>query len=359
MVSGVETMNGKKVVKKLILRNSTIIFLLSSLIILISTHGNKLYDTIYELLDKDQGKLKIFSVDAKKGFPIKDTEFRIIDLETGNIVEVLNTDSSGMAISNLLYFDKTYKITQTNVMEPYVLNKEQYVVEFSEKNDRVTINNDVPTYIKDYERTEDKEIIITNLQLSLDTILQYPELPNGCEVTALASVLDYYGYKTTKMELAEKYLPKVPFSQKKNKLFGVNPYDAYAGDPSSKSGFFSYAPPIVRTANEFIQSNDGKNNSKDISGSTRNEILKYLKEGTPVIVWTTRDLSEPNKNFSWYIKGTNEILQVPTNSHTVVLTGFSEEIVYAMDPLRGQVVYDSDQFFEIYGKAGSHAMVIL
>src|SRR5690625_3112731 len=143
-------MNRKKVVKMLILRNSTIIFLLTSLIILIST--------------------------------------------------------SGMAISNLLYFDKTYKVIQTNVMEPYVLNEEQYLVEFSYKNDRVTINNDVPDYIKDYERTEDKEIIITNLQLSLNTILQYPELPNGCEVTALASVLNYHGYKTTKMELAEKYL---------------------------------------------------------------------------------------------------------------------------------------------------------
>ena len=39
-------------------------------------------------------------------------------------------------------------------------------------------------------------------------ICQYPELPTGCEVTALAMVLGFYGQDVDKCELSDKYLDK-------------------------------------------------------------------------------------------------------------------------------------------------------
>lgn len=84
----------------------------------------------------------------------------------------------------------------------------------------------------------------------------------------------------------------------------------------------------------------------------------YVQEGIPVVVWTTIDLKEPLFNYSWYVHGTEKSIDVIRNSHTVVLTGFSEDEVFVMDPLKGNVSYPMDQFFEIYKKAGSHAMVV-
>lgn len=39
-------------------------------------------------------------------------------------------------------------------------------------------------------------------------LFQDPELPTGCEVTALAMVLQYYGFDADKCELSDVYLPK-------------------------------------------------------------------------------------------------------------------------------------------------------
>ena len=42
-----------------------------------------------------------------------------------------------------------------------------------------------------------------------DIIEQYPELPTGCEITALTMVLNYYGYQVNKVTMALDYMPKV------------------------------------------------------------------------------------------------------------------------------------------------------
>ena len=38
---------------------------------------------------------------------------------------------------------------------------------------------------------------------------QYPELPTGCEITAMTMVLNYYGYNVDKVTMALDYMPKI------------------------------------------------------------------------------------------------------------------------------------------------------
>ncbi|MFD2046369.1 C39 family peptidase [Ornithinibacillus salinisoli] len=344
---------------KLIIRNSLLFFLSFSCILIVSIHGDKLLDLVNNLLDKNKGTITIVNVDAEKSFPLARTEFQIIDVDTNSVVDEIQTSSNGTNTTDLLPVEKKYKIVQKKVMNPYALNSESPIIELNEKSNRVVVENSVEEYITDYHRTDEEELKVNSVKLSVDTVLQNPELPNGCEVTSLAAVLGYYEYDVEKVELSERYMPKESFVSKEGKLYGADPHHAYAGDPKSRGqGFFSYPPPIINTANKFLQETNSTYQATDISGSSREEIFEYLKKGIPVITWTTTDMKEPRFNYSWYIFETNELMEVPINSHTVVVTGFDNQVVYTMDPLKGQKSYDMEEFFSIYEKAGSHAMVV-
>ncbi|WP_188453355.1 C39 family peptidase [Virgibacillus oceani] len=344
---------------KLMIRNSLLFFFLFMSIALVVIYKGQILSMLYEVFDKDESRLTIVNVDAKTGKPIKNTEYKIIDVKTNNTVEILKTFSNGQVTSSLLDTDTAYKVLQTNVIKPYKIIDKQYIVELNDNFNLLITKNHMPKYIKDYHLTQDNEIKITDLQLTVDTVLQNPELPNGCEVTALTAVLKYYGYETSKTVLANTYLPKLSFTRSNNRLYGPSPYEAYVGDPSrDPGGFFSYAPPIIKTAERFFKDVEGNHTPKNISGSTREEILNMLKKGVPVIVWITRDMKKPHIDYSWYIPGTEKIYNALSNSHTVVLTGFNKDSVYTMDPLKGQVTHYTDTFFRVYKLAGSHAMVI-
>ena len=49
---------------------------------------------------------------------------------------------------------------------------------------------------------------VSAISLSVPSILQNPELPTGCEVTALAEVLQFWGFDVCKTELADEWLPR-------------------------------------------------------------------------------------------------------------------------------------------------------
>lgn len=67
----------------------------------------------------------------------------------------------------------------------------------------------------DYIKSAENEYSISSLDntdypdsfsLDIPYISQYPQLPTGCEITALAEVLHYLGYNIDKEELARNYL---------------------------------------------------------------------------------------------------------------------------------------------------------
>lgn len=194
--------------------------------------------------------------------------------------------------------------------------------------------------------------------IPVEKVMQLPELPNGCEITSLTSVLNFYGHDVSKLDMADHYLPKEPFVTKADVLFGANPYKAYAGNPREENGFFSYAPPIVQAATTYLGEVDSGLKPVDLSGSTREEIMKELEMGNPVVIWVTLDLSKVKLNYSWNLHNTDKKFIAPTNLHAVVLNGYVGDKVHVMNPLQGQVTYNADAFFESFYDLGSHAMTV-
>ena len=56
-------------------------------------------------------------------------------------------------------------------------------------------------------------------RLNVKCVLQNPELPTGCEITALTIVLNYLGYDVDKLTMADKYLDKGPVGKLYSCLF--------------------------------------------------------------------------------------------------------------------------------------------
>ena len=70
--------------------------------------------------------------------------------------------------------------------------------------------NDIPLEenVEEYFVEQESAIAESEHQINLfDIIFQMPELPIGCETTALTMVLNYYGMEADKIEMATKYLP--------------------------------------------------------------------------------------------------------------------------------------------------------
>lgn len=195
--------------------------------------------------------------------------------------------------------------------------------------------------------------------IPIKKLMQNPELPNGCEIVSLTAILNYYGYTVSKTTMADKYLPKQSFSWKQGKRFGSDPYKAYAGDPRSKTGgWYSFAPPIVKASDNYMEMQKNKMKAKDISGSSKEELITYLGNGVPIVIWVTLDLNKPTLNSHWYLSDTGKYYKAYTNLHAVVLKGYKEGKVHVMNPLKGQVEYNLNTFFKSYEEMGKHALIL-
>src|SRR5690606_6265573 len=77
------------------------------------------------------GMITIVNKDADTEQPIPYTVFTVVDGESGEVVEQTMTDESGVGITGLLPYGKTYEIRQTKVMAPYRLDERSHLVQLS------------------------------------------------------------------------------------------------------------------------------------------------------------------------------------------------------------------------------------
>lgn len=198
-----------------------------------------------------------------------------------------------------------------------------------------------------------------DVHLPMRPILQQPELPNGCEATSLAALLEYKGVPVNKLDLAYAYIPREDLTDTLDGRTGPNPERAYAGDPATGLGFYCFVPPLARGANRYLQEQGSPLRAYDITGVTADGLVQYLRGGDPVVVWITRDLTAPRTGqFIWTLSDTGAEYVPYVNLHCVVLIGWGRGVCVLMDPLEGIRTADQQAFLESFSGMGRRALVV-
>lgn len=100
-------------------------------------------------------------------------------------------------------------------------------------------------------------------------ISQRPELPNGCEITAVTMMLQYAGANVNKMQLAQE----IPRSS--------NPNYGYMGQPWDNTGITIFPPALMNLVEKYAGT------AKNMTGETFDAIKYQINIGHPVVTWNT------------------------------------------------------------------------
>lgn len=117
--------------------------------------------------------------------------------------------------------------------------------------------------------------------------LQMPELPTGCEITALTMALNYYGFSVDKTTMASEFLPKTEanlYYGEDGNRYGADMNAFFVGDPFSENGIICGTQAIVTAANTYLQSQGSQLLAKDITGSSSEELYRRISKNQPVVV---------------------------------------------------------------------------
>ncbi len=269
------------------------------------------------------------------------------DMDTDQLITTATGDAEGEVTLNGLKTGHRYLFVPSSVQKSDTTNESNSVAK------SVLVKEDTSYVV--LETYYQKE----NQRLNVPVVIQNPQLPHGCEITALTAAFNYYGLNLSKMTLSKKYLPTEEIIEKDGKRIGPDPNIAYAGDPANEmTGTYTFAPVITKVAKTVAKDYKKNLNVTNLTGASKQEIINKVKAGIPVMMWVTLDLSKPKTKEGWYIKGTNKKPKMYRNLHVVVLTAYEDNKVIVMDPLHGYVSHDATKFFKSYKALGSQAVAI-
>lgn len=100
-------------------------------------------------------------------------------------------------------------------------------------------------------------------------IAQRPELPNGCEITAVTMMLQYAGAKVNKMQMARE-MPR-----------SSNPSYGYIGQPWDQTGITIFPSALMHLVEKYAGT------AKDLTGQNFDAIKYQIDIGHPVVTWHT------------------------------------------------------------------------
>lgn len=224
-------------------------------------------------------------------------------------------------------------------------------------------------YIEDEEEIIEEEIVeeepleelpaayqIENFPI----IYQNPELPTGCESTALTMVLNYYGYPADKVELATEYLPQEPFRSyidEEGKEIGPDLEETFVGDPTTAYGIICMTKPIMIEANDYLNDQGSNMRAVDISGVTFEDLYRCVANDQPVVVWVTIGMADRQVVRGWYTED-GDYVDYSRSDHGAVLIGYTETTVTIGDPISGLVEYSREQFEKVFSSRGNRAVIL-
>ncbi|MFT8872901.1 MAG: C39 family peptidase [Sporolactobacillus sp.] len=186
--------------------------------------------------------------------------------------------------------------------------------------------------------------------LEAPQISQNPELPRGCEVTALAMLLAQAGISVDKMTLANS-IQKVSYFQ--NGYYG-NPNEGFVGSMTDKAqpGFGVYHTPLVRLAQSFLP-----HRIIDMTGQSFTDVERQLSRGKAVLIITNITFKPlaPDLFQNWQTSSGK--VKITYYEHTVLLTGYNKTQVFFNNPLgeKNQAA-DKAAFVQAWQQMGSQAI---
>ncbi len=232
-----------------------------------------------------------------------------------------------------------------------------------EKQDIISMESEAVTKEKETEPTTEPfsldvtmpkghKIARKSVIKNFETVMQEPELPTGCEVTALCQTLNFLGFDIDKEELADEFMPL-------DTEGSTTMNHAYIGDPKFCDGFGCLPPVIVQTADDYFKSVNSPCYAVDISGKKLEELFYQIEEGRPLIIWATIDLWECPNELRWTTEDGEE-MWFNGMQHCMTIYGYDLDkgIVYVADPLRGNMEYNLEQFERMYELLEEKAVVI-
>ncbi|MDX8367450.1 C39 family peptidase [Cytobacillus sp. IB215665] len=212
----------------------------------------------------------------------------------------------------------------------------------------------------DVEIIQNTMIKIKNsVLLQAPALSQLPELPRGCEVTALAMFLQYAGVVVDKMELAEEVAKDPTPYKKENGIISYgHPNNGFVGDMYSRNnrGYGVYVKPIKQLAEQYLPSK-----IIDLTDRDFKEIEMYLSIGSPVWVITNTTYQKLSNDKFEHWETPDGKIKITYFEHSVLITGYDSEFIYFNDPLTGEKnkKVPRDHFIAAWQQMGSQAITYM
>ena len=193
-----------------------------------------------------------------------------------------------------------------------------------------------------------------------DIIEQYPELPTGCEITAMTMVLNYYGYNVDKVTMALDYMPKVQaefYRSEDGRLMGPDLENFFVGDPTEETGYICGTGAIVTAANAYLTDVGSDMTAVAMKNAQPEELYDLIDQGTPVVIWCTINMEDRAETDGWY-REDGTYMEWSTNDHGTVLIGYDEDTVTVADPIYSRITVSRVQFEKIFAERGGQCVIL-
>lgn len=192
--------------------------------------------------------------------------------------------------------------------------------------------------------------------IDVPLICQYPTLPTGCESTAAAMVLQFYGQDISAEQFAEEWLEcQSSFYYENDIHYGPDPEEVFAGNPFTKNSYGCFAP-VIKNA---VNNNSKVCKAETITGETLETLCAdYIDNGKPLLIWATMGMKAAATGNAWVLED-GSIYTWIAGEHCLVLVGYNEDCYYLNDPMSGSVVcFEKEVVQKRFEELGSQAVYI-
>ncbi len=194
---------------------------------------------------------------------------------------------------------------------------------------------------------------------------QYPQLPNGCEVTSLAMLMTAVGHPVSKMTLAQE-MPVDPTKlvltsytasngQVVHKVeYWGNPNVGFVGSVYQAGyGYGIYNGPMDRFLNQLLPER-----AENLTGQPFSAILRQVAQGVPVEAWTTTTFQPTTDWVGW--QSPEGLVHATPLEHAVLIVGYSPGYLYINNPLNGEAAQKVAEapFIEAWKQLGEQALTV-